>query len=113
MDFTPIAAKDRRIAILTPINSGDLTGSEDPNDPAFGVPDGSKDAQGCFFYLDAWARGEFGIADLTGTYDPDDPGSSCQRGALTWPTSFSTSSRLHMSCPISRSGLDRGLRTAA
>ncbi|MCW5754983.1 MAG: hypothetical protein KIT24_09790 [Phycisphaeraceae bacterium] len=51
----------------------DLTGSSDPNDPSYGVPDGSVDASDFFFYLDAFVAGNLAIADLTGSSDPNDP----------------------------------------
>ncbi len=42
---------------------GDLTGSTDPDDPSFGVPDGSVDATDFFYYLDMFASGDDG-ADI-------------------------------------------------
>lgn len=50
----------------------DLTGSGDPNDPGYGIPDGSVDGDDFFFYLDLFASGDPG-ADLTGSGDPNDP----------------------------------------
>jgi len=35
----------------------DLTGSSDPNDPGYGVPDGTVDALDFFFYLDLFVAG--------------------------------------------------------
>ncbi|MFG0327540.1 MAG: GC-type dockerin domain-anchored protein [Phycisphaerales bacterium JB037] len=51
----------------------DLTGSADPNDPTFGVPDGDADGDDFFFYLDAFTTGQFAVCDLTGSSDPNDP----------------------------------------
>ncbi|MFG0326853.1 MAG: GC-type dockerin domain-anchored protein [Phycisphaerales bacterium JB037] len=51
----------------------DLTGSSDPNDPSYGVPDGDADGDDFFFYLDAFSSGNLGVCDLTGSSDPNDP----------------------------------------
>lgn len=53
--------------------AADLTGSSDPNDLAYGIPDGSADASDFFYYLDAFASGDADTADLTGSADPNDP----------------------------------------
>lgn len=51
----------------------DLTGSTDPDDPSFGVPDGSVDATDFFYFLDLFAAGT-DSADINddGTIDADD-----------------------------------------
>jgi len=59
-------------ADLSGLCSADLTGSLDPNNPAYGVPDGIVDASDFFFYLDEFADGE-SSADLTGSLDPNSP----------------------------------------
>ncbi|MCC6285194.1 MAG: hypothetical protein IT439_07835 [Phycisphaerales bacterium] len=51
----------------------DLSGSSDPNDPGYGVPDGSADAADFFYYLDQFVAGNLAEADLTGSSDPNDP----------------------------------------
>ncbi|MBX3365006.1 MAG: VCBS repeat-containing protein [Phycisphaeraceae bacterium] len=51
----------------------DLTGSSDPNDPAYGVPDGQIDIADFFYYLDQFVAGNLAVADLTGSSDPNDP----------------------------------------
>ncbi|MCW5754985.1 MAG: hypothetical protein KIT24_09800 [Phycisphaeraceae bacterium] len=51
----------------------DLTGSSDPNDPSYGVPDGNVDASDFFYYLDQFVAGNLAVADLTGSSDPNDP----------------------------------------
>ncbi|MFG0325966.1 MAG: choice-of-anchor tandem repeat NxxGxxAF-containing protein [Phycisphaerales bacterium JB037] len=51
----------------------DLTGSSDPNDPSFGVPDGDADGDDFFFYLDAFSASNLGVCDLTGSSDPNEP----------------------------------------
>ncbi len=42
----------------------DLTGSSDPSDDTYGIPDGDVDADDFFFYLDAFANGEIAICDI-------------------------------------------------
>ncbi len=51
----------------------DLSGSADPNDPAYGVPDGNIDASDFFYYLDQFVAGNLAVADLSGSADPNDP----------------------------------------
>jgi hypothetical protein len=53
--------------------AADLTGSSDPNDPSYGVPDGMVDASDFFFYLDQFVANNLAISDLTGSSDPNDP----------------------------------------
>ncbi|MCB9845092.1 MAG: hypothetical protein H6811_03780 [Phycisphaeraceae bacterium] len=50
----------------------DLTGSSDPNDPGYGIPDGVVDANDFFFYLDLFAAGDL-RADYTTSSDPNNP----------------------------------------
>ncbi|MFG0328077.1 MAG: GC-type dockerin domain-anchored protein [Phycisphaerales bacterium JB037] len=52
--------------------AADLTGSSDPNDASFGVPDGDADGDDFFFYLDSFSIGQLGVCDLTGSSDPND-----------------------------------------
>ncbi len=51
----------------------DLSGSSDPNDPAYGAPDGFVDAADFFYYLDQFAAANLAVADVTGSADPNDP----------------------------------------
>ncbi|MFG0327546.1 MAG: PQQ-dependent sugar dehydrogenase [Phycisphaerales bacterium JB037] len=51
----------------------DLTGSSDPNDPSYGVPDGDADGDDFFFYLDAFTASDTPVCDLTGSSDPNEP----------------------------------------
>ncbi|MCC6284118.1 MAG: YncE family protein [Phycisphaerales bacterium] len=60
----------------------DLSGSSDPNDPAYGVPDGSADASDFFYYLDQFVSGNLAEADLTGSSDPNDPSYGVPDGDL-------------------------------
>ncbi|MCC6284666.1 MAG: hypothetical protein IT439_05095 [Phycisphaerales bacterium] len=53
--------------------AADLSGSSDPNDPSYGVPDGSADSADFFYYLDQFVAGNLAEADLTGSSDPNDP----------------------------------------
>ncbi len=49
----------------------DLTGSSDPNDPTYGVPDGDADSDDFFFYLDAFATGDMNTCDIDQDADCD------------------------------------------
>ncbi|MCC6285995.1 MAG: hypothetical protein IT439_11980 [Phycisphaerales bacterium] len=60
----------------------DLSGSSDPNDPAYGVPDGAADAADFFYYLDQFVAGNLAEADLTGSSDPNDPSYGVPDGAI-------------------------------
>ncbi len=66
-----------------PINcDADLSGSTDPNDPAYGVPDGVVDASDFFYFLDQFAAGNLAVADLSGSVDPNDPAYGVPDGVL-------------------------------
>ncbi len=58
--------------LLLPIEQcpADLTGSTDPNNREFGVPDGDVDSDDFFYYLDRFASGD-SEADLDGDGDND------------------------------------------
>lgn len=60
----------------------DLSGASDPNDPAYGVPDGVLDAADFFYFLDQFAAGNLGAADLSGSSDPNDSGYGEPDGTL-------------------------------
>jgi len=59
----------------------DLTGSADPNNPNFGVPDGIVDANDFFFYLGLFGAGDL-AADLTGSIDPNSPNFGVPDGTI-------------------------------
>lgn len=50
----------------------DLTGSADPGDLQYGLPDGQIDASDFYFFLDLMVMGNI-QADLTGSTDPNSP----------------------------------------
>lgn len=50
----------------------DISGSSDPSDPTYGLPDGRVDAADFFYYVDQFAIGNLSIADLSGSADPAD-----------------------------------------
>ncbi len=62
--------------------AADLTTSSDPNDPAYGVPDGMVDASDFFYFLDQFAGANVAVADLTGSSDPNDPAYGVPDGAV-------------------------------
>lgn len=49
----------------------DISGSSDPNDPAYGIPDGVVDASDFFYFLDQFAAMNLAVADLSGSSDPN------------------------------------------
>jgi len=76
-----IGADDFTFAVQTGCPA-DLTGSADPNNPAYGIPDGFADASDFFYYLDRFAAGDLGTADLTGSADPNNPAYGTPDGTL-------------------------------
>jgi hypothetical protein len=84
----PHADGNWRIGFETYMVSGtggcaaDLSGSSDPNDPAYGVPDGSADAADFFYYLDQFVANNIAEADLTGSSDPNDSGYGVPDGII-------------------------------
>jgi hypothetical protein len=65
-----------------PVCAADFTGSSDPSDPAYGMPDGTADAADFFYYLDQFVAGNLAEGDLTGSSDPNDPAYGLPDGAL-------------------------------
>ncbi|MBX3364814.1 MAG: hypothetical protein KF866_08630 [Phycisphaeraceae bacterium] len=65
-----------------PVCRADLSGSSDPNDPDYGVPDGNVDAADFFYYLDQFVAGNLAVADLSGSSDPNDPGYGVPDGQI-------------------------------
>jgi len=73
------------MALLIAADSGceaDLSGSSDPNDPAYGEPDGNADASDFFYFLDQFAADNLSVADLTGSADPNDPSYGTPDGVI-------------------------------
>jgi hypothetical protein len=50
----------------------DLSGSSDPNDSAYGVPDGLTDSSDFFYFLDQFVSNNLEV-DFSGSADPNDP----------------------------------------
>ncbi|MBX3365081.1 MAG: hypothetical protein KF866_09975 [Phycisphaeraceae bacterium] len=78
LNGTPQGDGNWRIGFETYMVAGsscaaDLSGSSDPNDPLYGVPDGSVDAADFFYFLDQFVAGNVGVADISGSSDPNDP----------------------------------------
>jgi len=53
--------------------AADLSGSSDPNDPAYGEPDTQVDSADFFYYLDQFVAGSLARGDLSGSSEPNDP----------------------------------------
>lgn len=66
------AWSDGTISFVNPVCIADMSGSSDPNDPGYGVPDGELDSSDFFYYLDLFASGN-ADADLSGASDPLSP----------------------------------------
>lgn len=77
----------------------DLSGSSDPNDPAYGTPDGAVDASDFFYYLDQFALGNDSVADLTGSSDPNDPSYGQPDGAIDADDFFYYLDQFVAGCP--------------
>ncbi len=61
---------------------GDLSGSSDPNDAGYGVPDNMVDSADFFYFLDQFVGGNVAVADLSSSTDPNDPGYGVPDGLL-------------------------------
>ncbi|MCW5754255.1 MAG: hypothetical protein KIT24_06055 [Phycisphaeraceae bacterium] len=101
--FDPAFGPGRQAAVL--IDRGDfaciadLSGSSDPNDPAYGVPDGNVDLSDFFYFLDQFVAGNLAVADLTTTSDPNDPGYGIPDGVLDISDFFYYLDRFVEGCP--------------
>ncbi len=60
----------------------DLSGSSDPGDPAYGVPDGFVDASDFFYFLDQFVGMNAAVADVTGSSDPGSPAYGIPDGVI-------------------------------
>ncbi len=70
---------------VSPMDAGcpaDLSGSSDPKDPGYGIPDGTLDAADFFYFLDQFTFANLAVADLTGSSDPNDPAYGVPDGNL-------------------------------
>lgn len=85
--------------VVAPACPADLTGSSNPSDPSFGVPDGVLDSNDFFFYLDRFAAGDLAIADLTGSSDPNSPSFGVPDGTLDASDFFFYLGRFAAGCP--------------
>ncbi len=79
--------------------AADLSGSSDPNDPAYGRPDGTLDIADFFYYLDQFVAGNLSIADLTGSSDPNHPAYGQPDGQLDGSDFFYYLDRFVDGCP--------------
>lgn len=77
-DHKPLYAEVTLLGIECP---ADLTGSIDPNDPGYGIPDNIVDSTDFFFYLQLFAASD-PDADLTGSVDPNDPAFGVPDGVI-------------------------------
>ncbi|MBX3363882.1 MAG: hypothetical protein KF866_03870 [Phycisphaeraceae bacterium] len=77
----------------------DLSGSSDPNDPAYGVPDGNLDSADFFYFLDQFVGGNVTVADLSGSSDPNDPGYGVPDGTLDAADFFYFLDQFVAGCP--------------
>jgi hypothetical protein len=67
---SPQASDFVRLNVAVP---GDLTGSDDPFDPEYGVPDGVADAKDGTYFIQQFEARNQPVVDLTGSSDPNDP----------------------------------------
>ncbi len=77
----------------------DLSGSSDPNDPAYGVADGLLDGSDFFYYLDQFVSGNIALADLSGAADPNDPSYGVPDGVLDGSDFFYYLDQFVAGCP--------------
>ena len=71
-----------RFGPTPPPHEADLSGSADPSDPTYGVPDGLVDAADFFFFLDRFQQLDYPICDLAGDSDPASPCYSVPDGII-------------------------------
>ncbi|MFG0325967.1 MAG: GC-type dockerin domain-anchored protein [Phycisphaerales bacterium JB037] len=77
----------------------DLTGSSDPNDLSYGMPDGDSDGDDLFYYLDNFSTGYTAVCDLTGSSDPNDPSFGTPDGDCVGDDSFYYLDLFAAGCP--------------
>ncbi len=77
-----LAPGEVRLVVTQSGCAADLSGSSDPNDGAYGVPDGAADSADFFYYLDRFVAGNVAEADLTGSSDPNSAGYGVPNGSI-------------------------------
>ncbi len=77
----------------------DFTGSGNPNDPDYGVPNDIVDADDFFFFLDLFAAGDE-RADLTGSGNPNDPAYGLPNGVIDADDFFFFLDLFVQGCPL-------------
>lgn len=77
-----LAPGEVRLVVTQSGCAADLSGSSDPNDGAYGVPDGAADSADFFYYLDQFVAGNVAEADLTGSSDPNSAGYGVPNGSI-------------------------------
>jgi len=95
-DCGDIATDAVRLLVGVP---GDLSGSADPTDPAYGVPDGIGDAIDYSYFIDQFAAGNPAVADLTGSANPASPAFGIPDGIIDSADHFFFIADLGRGCP--------------
>ncbi len=72
-EATNVAHRPKLIVGFVAPCAADLSGSSDPQNAAYGTPDGTVDASDFFYFLDQFASGNLSVADRSGSPDPADP----------------------------------------
>lgn len=89
----------RGFLLPVPVCNPDLSGSSDPNDPAYGMPDGNVDSADFFYFLDQFVAGNNEVADLTGSSDPNDPTYGTPDGSIDAADFFYFLDQFVAGCP--------------
>ncbi|MBX3364150.1 MAG: hypothetical protein KF866_05230 [Phycisphaeraceae bacterium] len=96
----PVGASYGMAAGSTPVVCvADMSGSSDPNDPAYGVPDGQIDSADFFYFLDQFVAGNLDVADLSGSSDPNDPAYGVPDGQIDSADFFYFLDQFVAGCP--------------
>lgn len=92
----PLASDFARLNVAVP---GDFTGSDDPFDPEYGVPDGVADAKDGTYFIHQFEARNVPVADLTGSSDPNDPGYGSPDGLVDAADYFYFLDQVVRGCP--------------
>lgn len=93
---TPIATNFATLNVAVP---GDLTGSDDPSSPDYGVPDGVADSKDGTYFIQQFEARNVAVVDHTGSSDPNDPAYGSPDGLMDASDYFYFLDQMVRGCP--------------
>lgn len=93
---SPMATDFANLNVAVP---GDLTGSDDPSSPAYGVPDGIADSKDGTYFIQQFEARNASVVDLSGSSDPNDSAYGIPDGLIDASDYFYFLDQVVRGCP--------------